>query len=140
MIDIGDEIRIIANHPRGVLGRLSDIEARNGFVTIAWGAEKPVPFLPADWYDGCITVDEPRKEIRIVAIWAQRRREGAFHRLLGGIWAAGYSPVVVQPIGPIMPVLLRRWGWENALVEHAVDVVEEWRYPGAHTTARGGPR
>ena len=105
------EIRLSLSHPRGPLGSMEDIEREEGFVPIPWGTAEPILFSAFDWQDGLITLDKPRREIRIVVIKAQIPGTGAFKRLLLYIRRAGYRPVVVSPIGDVMPALMRRWGW-----------------------------
>ena len=124
---IAAELELIVNHPRGVIGRMGDLEREKGFVPIPYGSAWPVTFSDAEWEDGVISVDAERNEIRLVAIRARVERRGALRRLLGRIAKAGYQPVIVEPIGPVMPALMRRWGWDCTLVEHSNEVNEEWR-------------
>lgn len=126
-MDILAEIELTLNHPRGAVGRMQDLEYEKGFGVIPWGATEPIRFSKDDWHDGVLSFDEGRKEIRIVAIYAKRQRRGAFRALLSAIFSVGYEPVVIEPMGEIMPALLRRWGWSCTLVESDNEVVEEWR-------------
>lgn len=123
------EIEAIYSHPRGVIGRMSDLEEAKGFRLIPWGASEPIPFTEFEWHDGVLSIDDSRKEVRIVAVAAQRPGFGAFRRLLSAIDRAGYRPVVVEPIGPQMIAILAQYRWRRTLVEHENEVVEEWRLP-----------
>jgi hypothetical protein len=124
------ELSRIASHPRGVIGRMSDLEREKGHGIIPWGAlgvTEPIPFPEEEWHDGVITFDAKRKEIRLVAIKARVQQRGALNRLIASIRKAGYTPVVVEPIGHQMPAILHHWGWMKTLVEDGAEVVEEWR-------------
>jgi len=124
------EIHRIINHPRGVIGRMSDLEYEKGYGIIpygATGATEPIPFSKEDWHDGVITFDEGRKEIRIVAVYARQQQRGALTRLIEVIRQAGYRPVVIEPIGHIMPAIIRHWGWHCTVVKHDNEAVHEWR-------------
>ena len=76
----------------------------------AAGVIEPISFSRDDWHDGVISFDAGRREIRLVAIKARQQQRGAFRRLISVIHAAGYTPVVIQPVGHIMPAILRHWG------------------------------
>lgn len=60
-------------------------------------------------------------ELFIIAINAIRK--GSLTRLLEGARGAGLSPVICAPMGPIMPDLVRKWGWVCTVTEDC----EEWR-------------
>jgi hypothetical protein len=124
---IAAELDRIINHPRGVIGRMSDLEREKGFEPIPHGASEPVPFSEYEWDDGVISLNERDREIRLVAIRAKALYHGAFKRMLKRITDAGYCPVIVEPIGEVMPSLVRKWEWDCTLVEHNNEVTEEWR-------------
>lgn len=127
MIDIAAELAKIAAHPRGVIGNMQDMEAAKGFSVIPWGATFPITFGKFSWHDGVLSIDEAKKEIRIVAIYAQEQGRGIFKQLVSDIRSAGYRPVVVEPIGLTMPSIMRRWEWDCSLAEYEDEVMEEWR-------------
>lgn len=82
-------------------------EERDAGHTVVRPGERP--WLPAeDWSASCV-VSEAGREVRIVAVIALR--PGSFRRLVAACEASGLVPVVVCPIGPIMPAMLRRWRW-----------------------------
>lgn len=64
-------------------------------------------------------------ELYIVAI--ESARKGALHRLLDAARKAHLTPVIVSPMGQIMPGLVRRWGWTCTVVGEGLDRREEWR-------------
>lgn len=98
------------------------MEAQRGFRVIAPGQ---APWLPAkDWHESCV-VSIDGGEVRLVAITA--RRTGAFRRLLTCLSAYGLRPVVVAPIGPIMPAILKHLKWKRREVGSGIDAEEQWR-------------
>ncbi len=112
-------------HPLGPRGILIEEERARGSTIIPLGATSPVSFSSEDWLPGVLT--RRGDEVRIVAIWARHPRSGAFRRLLASIDKAGLRPVVVAPIGDVMPQLMRRWKWRHSVAGHGVDAVHEWR-------------
>lgn len=73
-----------------------------------------------------IVVSLDGAEVRIIAIIATRRGDGAFKRMVTGIVAAGLCPVVIEPMFG-MPSILRRWGWSGKKVETPTGCEEQWR-------------
>jgi hypothetical protein len=70
-------------------------------------------WLPAaDWSEACVvSLDRARAEVRIVVVISLR--PGSFRRLVEAVRLAGFTPVVVGPMGPVMPAILKRWGWRG---------------------------
>lgn len=113
-------------HRDGMSGVLVDGEIKKGAAPLLLGCTHPIRLWPDDWYKPPV-ITLLGNEIRIVAIWVREPRRGTFKRLLADIERAGLRPVVVEPIGDVMPALMRRWGWECRHVPYADDLVEEWR-------------
>jgi len=102
-----------------------------------WVRPGSVPWLPSsDWHDTDV-VSLDGDEVRLVAIAAKRPGTGAFRKLIWAIEAAGLSPVVICPIGRIMPAILKKWGWVETKVGTTFeDREEQWR-PPRQTEAQG---
>jgi hypothetical protein len=99
-----------------------------------WPHHKRLPkwFDPSDW--ACWPVlSYDKREVHIVAVYAARR--GALRRLIDRAAKHGLSPVVVEPIGPTMPAIMRKWGWQKSVVGEGWDRREEWR-PASAIEAR----
>lgn len=80
-----------------------------------------------DWHGWpVLSIDDAASEVHIVAIWSAR--PGAFTRLVAGIVAAGFGPVVVCPFPP-MQAILGRWGWRNETLGEGWTALDLWR-PG----------
>lgn len=124
------ELQAIARHPRGVVGRMKDLEFAKGFLPIEHGAREPIAFPTSEWHDGVLSRDDRKKEVRIVAVFAKDSGKGALTRLISSIRAAGYCPVIVEPIGLEMPAILLHWRWHKTMAEYDNEVVEEWRPSG----------
>jgi hypothetical protein len=118
-------ITLALNHPLGARGMMIDVERERGATPIPLGAVDPIAFPREDWHPGVLT--RRGDEVRIVAIWARHPGTGAFGRLLASIGAAGLRPVVVAPIGDVMPALMTRWKWKRTIVGAGFDGSEEWR-------------
>lgn len=112
------ELRAIFSHPDGVVGRLRELELQNG-------ATATFPLPKDDWESGLVMIRGI--EARIVLLDARQPGTGAFKRLLASIGAAQLMPVVVAPMGPIMPLILRKWGWQCKQVGTGFESWEEWR-------------
>lgn len=111
-----------------------------------WVRVGSVPWLPSsDWHEhDCISLDGD--EVRLVAIAARKPGTGAFRKLIWAIEAAGLKPVVICPVGRIMPAIMKRWGWVETRAGHNFETWEDqWRPPapvegqGEATAAAGSP-
>jgi len=77
------------------------------------------PWFPAvDWHSTSV-VSKTLTEVRIIAISAEKRNQGALHRMGDSIVACGLCPVIVGPISPHMLGILRHWGWHRRLSKSA---------------------
>lgn len=121
------ELILSMSHPDGPLGRLRDVERERGHQIIPIDAPLAFCFSSADFFDTLLTRDG--NEIRIVLINSHHPRQGAFGRLVRGIHKAGLIPVVIAPIGPFMPVILKHWGWKMTTSGIGFERTDEWR-PG----------
>ena len=120
-----DEIFAIQKHPRGALGHMEDCETEAGYALVRLGAIVPFPVPANDWEAVCISLDG--KDVRLVLLQAKHQRRGALRRLVGGIVAAGLSPVIIEPVGNDMPAIMRHWGWHTKRVGHEFDQYTECR-------------
>lgn len=121
---LADVIAGMGTHPRGIVGLIEDGERKLGATIIPLGASEPFPFPADDWMDGVVSVLGGKA--RIVAIHAHEEGRGALRRLVNGIQAAGLVPVIVEPVGPTMPAILKRWGWKRHVRGSGWERVEEW--------------
>lgn len=124
---VTDAMRRIVDHPLGARGVMLEDERANGAVVIPLGATNPIAIPATDWEPGVVT--RKGDEIRLVAIWARHPRSGALGRLLASIATAGLRPVIVSPVGDVMPKLVRRWKWQRTIAGSGFDASEEWRPP-----------
>src|SRR3990167_4889706 len=71
-----------------------------------WPHHKRLPkwLILEDW-NGWPILSYDKHELHIVAVWSARK--GALRRLIDGAAKSGLSPVIVCPVGPIMPVILK---------------------------------
>lgn len=99
-----------------------------GRVVVQPGAKTPFDFPADDWVYPTV-VSHDRREVFIVAILAKEPGSGAFRRLINNITAAGLTPVVVCPVGVIMPAILKRWRYRCAVRGRGFERVDEWRPP-----------
>ncbi len=108
-------------------------EEADGRKTI-WPEHKRRPrwFHPEDWSVWPV-LSYTATELHIVAVASARR--GALTRLLREARQARLTPVIVEPIGPIMPALMERWGWERTVTGEGWDRREEWRAPAKQRIA-----
>jgi len=115
----------LAHLPRlSTMGALMlEAEAAEGRTPI-WPRNKPAWLDAEDWEPWPVLAIEG-DELHIVAISSTRR--GSLKRLIEGAATAGLSPVIVCPIGPIMPAILERWNWKRTLRGRGAEVREEWR-------------
>jgi len=123
---IVDELERAFAHPLGPIGRMYEEEAKIGALPLT--GELLAAIMPAaEWERGVIT--RQGDEIRLVAILAKQPGNGAFKRMLAAIKAAGLRPVIVSPVGPVMPTLMRKWRWRRTIVGLDFGRYEEWRPP-----------
>jgi len=103
---------------------MCEAEVAKGYTLIPVGS---VPWLPAcDWGERDV-VSTDGHEVRLVAIGAKRKRNGAFTDLVSAILAEGKLPVVICPLDD-MRSILRRWGWTSRLIGVEFDEREDqWR-------------
>lgn len=99
-------------------------EAIKGWTVIFPGDR---PWLSASDWPHDVVISECRTHVRIVAIQALRPKCGAFSRLVDGILLVRKMPLVVSPIGQIMPAILRRWNWRCRVRGDGWDAEEIWR-------------
>ena len=97
-------------------------ERERGFRVVVPGEER---WLSSDDWHHSVVVSVDRDEVRLVAILA--RQTGSFRRLLASLASHGLRPVVVCPIGPIMPAILAHYGWEKREIGSGWDAEEQWR-------------
>ena len=96
-------------------------EFARGYNVIVPGDE---PWFPAaDWHSTSV-VSKSLTEVRIIAINAEKRNQGALHRMVDSIVVCGLCPVIVGPVSPHMLGILRHWGWHREVVD---DGEERWR-------------
>lgn len=99
-------------------------ERERGFRVVIPGE---VAWLSADdWHESNV-VSVDGAEVRLVAILA--KRPGSFKRLLATLASHGLRPVVVCPVGPIMPAILRHYCWEKREIGSGWEAEEQWRPP-----------
>lgn len=84
-------------------------------------------WLDADDWDASCVVSVDHREVRIVAVLA--KRHGSFRRLVASLEALGLTPVVICPIGPIMPAILAHYGWVKRAIGSGWELEEQWRPP-----------
>jgi len=131
---LADHIAGVRSHPLGVAGFMIEDEIAAGRAVMQPGSVWPFDFPAADWVFPTV-VSHDGREVHIVAILAQNPGSGAFRRLIANIEAAGLSPVVVCPVGVVMPAILKHWRWKRRIVGRGFDRVDEWR-PPAKRSAR----
>lgn len=123
---IADVIATGRAHPLGVAGIMIDAETAAGRTVVPVGSVTPFAVPVEDWVaPTVIAVDGG--EVRIIAILAKCQGNGAFRRLVESIQAAGLSPVVVEPVGLVMPAILKHWGWTGRTIGRGFERFEEWR-------------
>lgn len=114
------------SQPLGVAGLMIESEIAAGRQIIQPGDAEPFLFLADDWVYPAV-VSYSGRDVWITAILAKHPGRGAFRRLIGNIQGAGLRPVVVEPIGQMMPAILKRWGWRGRRVGSGIDQTSEWR-------------
>ena len=110
--------------------RMRAAERARGFRVVLPGQE---PWLPRRDWRKSVVVSVADDEVRLVAVLA--RRPGSFTRLLAALRRVPLTPVIVCPIGPIMPAYVRRHGWRMTRAGDGWDAEDQWR-PGE---AKGDP-
>jgi hypothetical protein len=125
-----DEIYETLLHPGGGYGRICDLEAKAGYRRVAVGSHEPFSVLSSRWfYDTVITLDDGRKEARLVMLRSKRPGHGYLRQLVERIADAGWKPVIVAPVGPDMPVILRHWGWVCEHRSEGLTCTDVWSAP-----------
>lgn len=114
------------SHPEGARGRMRDLEIEHGHTVLVRDQPLAFSFSSADWdEDTLITMDG--KDVRLILTNALHPGTGALHRLVASIQAAGLNPVVLSPVGPTMPAIMKHWGWKMHTVGAGFHRSEEWR-------------
>ncbi len=125
---IADILAGAAKHPLGVAGLMIMGEQKAGRRCVQPGDAAPFVFPAEDWcYPAVVSVADG--EVRLIAILATPPGNGALRRLLANIRDAGLRPVICEPVGTIMPAILKRWRWKRRIVGDGMDRTEEWRPP-----------
>ena len=106
-------------------------ERARGFRVVVPGQER---WLAVDDWHESVVVSMDGQEVRFVAILAKRR--GAFRRTLSALSSHGLSPCVICPIGPIMPAIMKHYGWVRTVSGSGWDAEEQWRPPLAKATSQ----
>jgi len=107
--------------------QMRQAERERGFRVVIPGE---TPWLSVDdWHESSV-VSMDGSEVRLVAILA--KRPGSFKRLLATLASHGLKPVVICPVGPIMPAIMRHYCWEKRDLGSGWDAEEQWRPPTTH--------
>lgn len=125
---LADVIATGRRHPLGVAGIMIDAEIAAGRTPIQPGYSERFSFSSADWHTPAV-VSLEGNEVRLVAILATNPGHGSLRRLVRAIENAGLRPVIVEPVGRVMPAILKRWGWKRRIKGAGEERLEEWR-PG----------
>lgn len=99
-------------------------DERDAGYTVVLPGEQP--WFSADDWRGTDVVSMNGKEVRIVAILAERPGTGAFRRMVDGIVAAGLVPTVIEPFDQ-MQSILRLWGWRGRVQGTGINRQSVWR-------------
>jgi len=117
-----DRAAVLLADRRPIYEQMREQERERGFRVVIPGEER---WLSADdWHESNV-VSVDGSEVRLVAILAKRR--GSFRRLLAALASHGLRPVVVCPIGPIMPAIMAHLGWVKRDIGSGWDAEEQWR-------------
>jgi hypothetical protein len=135
---IADTLAGAARHPLGVAGLMIQDEIKAGRAVMQPGSVWPFEFIEADWHFPAV-VSHDGREVRIVAILALHPGNGAFRRLVDNITGAGLAPVVVEPVGVVMPAIMKRWKWRGSTRGVGENTVNEWRPPARPCLTDGAP-
>lgn len=126
-----DRAAALLSDRRPIYEQMREQERERGFRVVIPGEER---WLSADdWHESNV-VSLDGSEVRLVAILA--KRPGSFRRLLGTLASYGLKPVVVCPIGPIMPAIMKHYGWVKRELGSGWDAEEQWRPPHSVTTTK----
>lgn len=117
-----DRAAAILADRRAVYEQMRDAERERGFRVVIPGEER---WLSADDWVGSNVVSVDGDEVRLVAILA--KRPGSFRRLLATLATHGLKPVVICPIGPMMPAILKHYGWVKREIGSGWNAEEQWR-------------
>lgn len=102
---------------------LAEEDAR-GMTAIKPTDDLPEWFDPFDWSPWPV-ISYGHGEVHIIAVASAKK--GALRRLIDRAAEHGLSPVVVCPLGLIMPAILTKWGWKETVIGEGWDRREEWR-------------
>lgn len=120
--DLLDRAAALLSDRRPIYEQMRAAERERGFQVVIPGE---VEWLPAeDWHESNV-VSRDDDEVRLIAILA--KRPGSFRRLLSRLALHRLRPVVVCPIGPIMPAILQHYGWIKREIGSGWDMEEQWR-------------
>lgn len=126
-----DRAAALLSDRRPIYEQMRKQERERGFRVVIPGEER---WLSADdWHESNV-VSLDGGEVRLVAILS--RRPGSFKRLLASLASHGLRPVVVCPIGPIMPAMMQRYGWIKRELGSGWDAEEQWRPPVSSSFAK----
>lgn len=81
-------------------------------------------FSISDWHPS-VVVSISGKRVRLVAILAQKPRNGSLHRLVTGIQSAGLIPVIIEPTNELRSTL-KRWNWKCRRKGLGFSSEEQW--------------
>jgi len=95
----------------GLLGVMRRDEIEAGYTIVPIGAEKPFPVPAGDWDAAVISIRGVK--VRIVLVAAKKKGDHAFTRLIKSICDADLTPAVIEPVGDIMPKIMKKWGWRG---------------------------
>lgn len=124
--DLLDRAGALLSSREPIYEQMRAAERERGFHVVIPGE---VAWLSADdWHESNV-ISMDGAEVRLVAILA--KRPGSFKRLLASLASHGLKPVVVCPVGPIMPAIMRHYCWEKRELGSGWDAEEQWRPPAA---------
>lgn len=126
--EIIERAQAMLSDRRAIYEQMRDNERERGFRVVLPGE---VPWLPVDDWHESVTISIDGDEVRLVAVLA--KRTGSFRRLLTALATHGLQPVVVCPIGPIMPAILKHLGWAKREIGSGWDMEEQWRPANAQS-------
>jgi hypothetical protein len=86
-------------------------------------------FSSRDWREGVVAIDDPAREVRIVAVAARTPRSGALRKMIAGISSEGMTPVIVEAMTEGMLAILKIWKWRRSIVSLGGAFEEQWRPP-----------
>jgi hypothetical protein len=83
------------------------------------------PWLNRNEWEEIVVSTDKEGRIRLVLLDAKEPKTGAFTRLLEGIYKAGLTPVIVEPIG-FLEEWCRQHGWRSRRLRHGSDQQKVW--------------